>query len=142
VGESVSARTLVRLGQEIRRRRLDLGWTLEQFAEACSVTPNYLGTIEAGRRDVHLTTLVAIARALECTIGDLVAEPETDISEGARELAALYQQAPSEAKEAVHRMLRVLVKDQGKDTDKDKDPGKGTQKSKSSRRGREGGPPS
>jgi transcriptional regulator with XRE-family HTH domain len=135
----MNATDLIRLGQEIRRRRLALGWTLDQFAEACNVTPNYLGTVESGRRDMHMTTLAAIARALECNIGDLLSDPETDLSAGAREIGQFYDQAPSDAQDAVRHMIEVLAKEYSKKKERDKGQGKGTAKAKSTRRGRDGG---
>ncbi len=104
----MTTRELTRLGAEIRRRRLIHGWTLEQFAEVCKLSPNYLGTIEAGRRDVHTSTLMSIARALGCTISDLLTDPTTDLSAASREIAEKYDRASPEAKDVVERMLRVL----------------------------------
>lgn len=110
----MTERELVRIGLEIRRRRQVLGWTLEQFAEACSLTPNHLGTIEAGRRDVPTTTLLAIARALECSAGDLFSDPKADLSAGACEIGKLYDQSPAEAQEAVAQVLRVIKRNRPK----------------------------
>lgn len=104
----MTSHEITRFGLEIRRRRQLLGWTLDQFAEACSLTPNYLGTIEDGRRDVPISTLLSIARALECCAGDLFSDPKTDLSAGAREVGRLYDSAPPDAQEAVVDVLRAI----------------------------------
>ena len=101
---------LVRLGQEIRRRRLALGWTLEQFAETCVITPNYLGTLENGKRDPHTTTLMSIARALGCSVGDLLWDTQQDLSPAAREVGRRFDQASPAAQEAVEAILRAITK--------------------------------
>ena len=49
----------MKFGQEIRRRRKALGMTIEQLAEKAELTPNYLGTLEVGRRDPSLSTVLA-----------------------------------------------------------------------------------
>jgi transcriptional regulator with XRE-family HTH domain len=137
MGEGVTDIDLAELGQEIRRRRQVLGWTLDQFAEACKLTPNYLGTIENGKRDPHMSTLTAIARALGCRIADLIPDPGTDLSPAALEVGRMFDNASPEAKDAAERTLRVLVNENDKD-DKDKDKGQ----EKRTHLGREGGPSS
>jgi transcriptional regulator with XRE-family HTH domain len=126
---------LARLGREIRRRRVALSWTLEQFAEACGVSPNYLGTIENGRRDLHISTLVSIARALGCSVADLLAEPNGDVSPRGLEVGRLFDKASPQAQEAAAHVLRVLVKQSEEARE-----GKGT--GKTPRKPREGGPSS
>lgn len=101
---------LVDLGQEIRRRRRALGWTLEQFAETCGVTPNYLGTLENGKRDPHMTMIASIARALGCAVSDLLGDPEKNLSAMAREVGRRFEEATPEAKETVKAMLREVTK--------------------------------
>jgi transcriptional regulator with XRE-family HTH domain len=124
---------LARIGREIRRRRVAFGLTLEQFAGACGVSPNYLGTIENGRRDSHISTLTAIARAFGCSLADLLAEPDGDVSPRGLEVGRLFDQASPQAQEAAAHVLRVLVK-QGE--------GGREGKGKTPRRPREGGPSS
>jgi transcriptional regulator with XRE-family HTH domain len=136
MGEGMMNLDLVRLGQDIRRRRIALGWTLDQFAEACGVTPNYLGTLENGRRDPHISTLVSIARALGCSLADLLAEPDGDVSPRGIEVGRLFDQASPQAQEAAAHVLRVLVKQGGGSAPQGKGAGK------TPRRPREGEPPS
>src|SRR3954468_12797369 len=58
-------------GREVRRRRVALGLTLEQLAERSGLTPNYIGTIENGKRDPSLSTVMAIAAGLSVQAGEL-----------------------------------------------------------------------
>jgi transcriptional regulator with XRE-family HTH domain len=79
----------------IQRRRA-LGLTLERLAERAGMTPNYIGTIENGKRDPSLSTLLRLADALEIPLSDLVrdAEPEQDWRESILELARALQCVP------------------------------------------------
>jgi transcriptional regulator with XRE-family HTH domain len=61
----------VLFGAEVRRRRESLGMTLEVLAERAGLTPNYVGTIEAGERDPSLTTIVGLAQGLGISPAEL-----------------------------------------------------------------------
>lgn len=64
---------IARLRNEIRKRRLDLGLTQEALAKRARLHRNTIATIETGIvPDPGIGTVKAIARALRCTIDDLV----------------------------------------------------------------------
>lgn len=113
---------LTRLGQEIRRRRLDLGWSAAQFAEECGLTPSYFSALEAGQRDPHTTTLITIARGLGCPVSDLLADPDTDLSPEVREIGRQFDQASPHARAVAENMVRVFrdtLQEEGKADDAD-----------------------
>jgi ribosome-binding protein aMBF1 (putative translation factor) len=60
-----------RLGQRLRKLRLDRGWTQEQFAERAGKHWTYIGGIERGTRNPTITVLEAIASALGISLADL-----------------------------------------------------------------------
>ena len=60
------------LGREVHRRRGALGLTLEQLAERSGLSPNYIGTVENGQRDPSLTTVLALAKGLGISPGQLL----------------------------------------------------------------------
>jgi len=94
-------------GTEIRRRRLALGMTLEQLAESSGLTPNYIGTIENGRRDPSLSTVLALAKGLRVPPAELFGGVE-DLSAAATEAGLLFESAPPEVQEAVLQLLRSV----------------------------------
>lgn len=61
------------LGDRIRKRRKARGWTLADLAEATGLSVPYLSDLER-REGVNptLETLSVLARALECTVADLI----------------------------------------------------------------------
>ncbi|GAC70171.1 helix-turn-helix domain-containing protein [Gordonia soli] len=63
--------------QRIRGLRLARGWTLDNLATRCFLSPSTLSRIETGHRRVALDQLVPIARALGTTLDQLV-EPAGD----------------------------------------------------------------
>jgi transcriptional regulator with XRE-family HTH domain len=60
------------LGQRIRQARLDAGVTQEQVANAASLTRASVANIEAGRQQVLVHTLIALARAVNVTVPELL----------------------------------------------------------------------
>jgi transcriptional regulator with XRE-family HTH domain len=96
-------------GREVRRRREALGLTLEQLAESSELTPNYIGTIENGKRDPSLSTVLALARGLRVPPADLFGGVE-DLTPAATEAGRLFDAAPPEVQEAVLQILRVVTR--------------------------------
>ncbi len=94
-------------GREVRRRRGVLGLTLEQLAERSGLTPNYIGTVENGRRDPSLSTVLALAKGLGAAPGELFG----GIGENgpiATEAAQLIETLAPEVQNALLELLRIL----------------------------------
>lgn len=94
-------------GHEIRRRRQALGMTLEQLAEASKLTPNYIGTIENGKRDPSLSTVMALAQGLRLPPAELFGGIQ-DLSAAATEAGLLFEGATPDVQEAVLALLRSV----------------------------------
>lgn len=73
--EEVDALTI---GRRIRQLRTTAGLTLEQLAAAIDRAPSQVSMIETGKREPKLTLLQAIARALDTTIDQILAEQPLD----------------------------------------------------------------
>lgn len=93
-------------GEEVRRRREALGWTLEHLAERSSLSPNYIGTIENGRRDPSLSTVLALAKGLRIPAGELLG-PVKELSPAAYDVGRTYDASPEDVQDLVVRVLRV-----------------------------------
>ncbi|HQP34916.1 MAG TPA: helix-turn-helix transcriptional regulator [Polyangiaceae bacterium] len=97
------------LGKDVRRRRLALGLTLEQVAEKARLSPNYVGSVEMGRRDPSLSTVLALARALRIPPGDLLGGAQA-LEGPALEAARLVASLPGEVQEPLLALLRSLAR--------------------------------
>jgi transcriptional regulator with XRE-family HTH domain len=58
--------------QRIRSLRVARGWSLDQLAARCLLSPSTLSRIETGHRRIALDQMAAIARALDTTLDQLV----------------------------------------------------------------------
>jgi transcriptional regulator with XRE-family HTH domain len=54
------------LGDEIRRKRLELGISQEELAALCDLHRTYVGSVERGERNISLNNIISIAAALKC----------------------------------------------------------------------------
>src|ERR1700733_6452509 len=64
--------------QRIRGLRVALGWSLDDLAARCYLSPSTLSRIETGHRRISLDQLSSIARALGTTIDQLVEAVDDD----------------------------------------------------------------
>lgn len=64
--------------KRIRGLRLAAGWSLDQLAARCYLSPSTLSRIETGHRRISLDQLTTLARALGTTLDQLVESAEDD----------------------------------------------------------------
>lgn len=69
-----SQRNRRQLGLAIRRRRDEMGVSQEGLAEIIGCHRNYVGYLERGEQNVTIDMLARVAKALACTVSDLVSE--------------------------------------------------------------------
>lgn len=60
--------------QKVRRRRYELGLTQEELAERADFHVNYIGGIERAERNASITSIIALAKALEISPQRLLPE--------------------------------------------------------------------
>jgi transcriptional regulator with XRE-family HTH domain len=66
----------IRLGKRIRALRKAKGWRQIDLAQHCGVKEVHLSYLERGMREVGFNTLVAIAKALDVKLSDLLRDIE------------------------------------------------------------------
>jgi transcriptional regulator with XRE-family HTH domain len=96
---------------DLKRRRGELGMTLDQLADRSGLTPNYIGTIENGYRDPSLSTLASLAAGLGVSLGELFGPPRP-LSHPAADMARLFGEAPEDLQAAILKLLHALAKKQ------------------------------
>ena len=52
------------IGNNIRNRRKEMGFSQEELAEKASLHRTYIGSVERGERNISIENIVSIARAL------------------------------------------------------------------------------
>jgi transcriptional regulator with XRE-family HTH domain len=72
------------VGERIKQRRLDLGWTQDQLCTKAGLSKSFLSELESGKRSVSATNLLNIARTLSVSLDYLMTgtaseEPPTEV---------------------------------------------------------------
>jgi transcriptional regulator with XRE-family HTH domain len=65
---------LVEFARRVRQRRYENGLTQEELAEKAGFHVNYIGGIERAERNASITSIVALAKALEISPRSLFPE--------------------------------------------------------------------
>lgn len=63
---------LVKMGNEIRKRRHERGFSLHRLASICKIHYTAISRIECGFNGSKITTLLSIANALECDVKEFL----------------------------------------------------------------------
>jgi transcriptional regulator with XRE-family HTH domain len=103
------------LGLRIRERRIQLGMNQQQLAERIGVTYQQAHKYEKGINRIAAGRLDTIAKALGCSLADLLAgigeaAPELDVTERQRmDAAQLFARLDRTHAAAVLKLMRALV---------------------------------
>ena len=96
-------------GVALRHRRKTLGLTIAQLAEKSGLSTNWVSEVERGR-EPSLTSVIALARALDVTPGELVDGGSPRRSQEALEAAKLVEALPAELQGPLLQFLRLTVR--------------------------------
>jgi len=67
----MSDKYVKQFGQNVRQLRLKKGWTQEYLAHRADVTPNFIGFVERGERNITLKNALKVSKGLGCPIHKL-----------------------------------------------------------------------
>ena len=70
------------LGAVLRRRREANEWSLAEIARPAGISTAYLSEVERGHKDISTDRLLAVARALGVTVGELYLELASELGAG------------------------------------------------------------
>jgi transcriptional regulator with XRE-family HTH domain len=62
----------LQLGERVRQLREARGWSQEGFAHEGGLGRSFAGAIERGEKDIRLSTLIQLARALGVSLSQLL----------------------------------------------------------------------
>ena len=65
------------LGERIKARRVDLGWTQDQLAKKSGISKGFLSDLENGKRNVSAENLMGIAQVLNVSLDFLMKGDDT-----------------------------------------------------------------
>jgi transcriptional regulator with XRE-family HTH domain len=74
----VEGDSMATVGERIKERRNELGWTQEVLAQKAGISKSFLSDLENGKRNVGADTLLEIARALSRSLDYLMEGKEVE----------------------------------------------------------------
>ena len=97
---------IARVGANVRRLRLQRGWTLRGLAERSGLSPRFVSQLEAGQGNIAIGRLAGVADAYGVSLEQLVAaEPEGPRARLASLLAGRSEAELARCVDAVERTL-------------------------------------
>src|SRR5205823_1649913 len=66
------------VGERIKKRRTELGWTQDQLAQKAGISKSFLSDLENGKRSVSADNLLDIARVLSLSLDYLMKGEDTE----------------------------------------------------------------
>ncbi len=70
-----------KVGQNIQRRRVQLGLTQEELAQKLDISTKHMSAIERGQKKLKLELFVTIANALNCDANTLLSDVIDSVTE-------------------------------------------------------------
>lgn len=70
--------TMQAVGDRIKRRRTDLGWTQDVLAEKAGISKSFLSDLENGKRSIGADKLLDVGRTLGLSLDYLMTGEETE----------------------------------------------------------------
>jgi transcriptional regulator with XRE-family HTH domain len=67
------------VGERIKVRRLELGWTQEELCQKANISTGFLSDVENNKRNISAETLLGIARVLSLSLDYLMKGDSTQI---------------------------------------------------------------
>ena len=106
----------LQIGQRVREKREQAGYTREKMAELCSLSPRFIANVELGDATFSLESLITVCRVLSCSsdyilFGNNIAdEPWSDIISKLQHLGLKYQQSMSKTIQAIIENIIIAEK--------------------------------
>ncbi len=102
------------LGKRVRDERLKAGLTMEELAEASSISASFLAYIEHGKKKASLVTVKKLAEGLHIPIGDLLATSRSSATtyevKTLRKLEPLLRERSAKDRDFIVGLIKGLTK--------------------------------
>ena len=98
------------IGARIKEIRAKKGITQERLSERMEINPKYLSSIERGKENPTLNTLIKLSESLEVDIGEIFSFVEAeDPHKRKSQILSLLDEADSEQLKLIFKVLSVVI---------------------------------
>ena len=96
------------VGERIRERRLELGWTQEKLAAEAKISTGFLSDLETGKRNVSADNLLEISHALSVSLDFLMKGDSSKPKSGDVQVPASLSEFAKQAQLTFTQTLMLL----------------------------------
>ncbi len=98
------------IGARIKEIRTKKGITQEGLSERMEINPKYLSSIERGKENPTLNTLIKLSESLEVDLGEIFSFIEAEDPDKRRsQIISLLDEADSEQLKMIFKVLSVVI---------------------------------
>ena len=98
-----------KLGEKIRLKRREAGYTQEKLAEICGISTGFLGNIESGTRAPSLETLYNLACALHSGIDYFLLDSAADTDSFIEQISSFVRSANPDLYNRFCNPIKILA---------------------------------
>lgn len=96
------------IGNKIRQKRKDMGYSQEDLAEMCEISVSYIGHIERGTKKMSIPIAVNIAHALHLSLDYLFLDAADSEENILLSINSLLKQGSQEQVSSLLKAIKVL----------------------------------
>lgn len=104
----VTDATKAQIGQRLREKREQAGYTREKLGELCSLSPRFIANVEFGDSTFSLDSLMAVCRVLSCSSDYLLFGKDVDNEEWSEQVSKL-RQLDMKYQEPVNKIFQGVI---------------------------------
>ena len=98
------------IGARIKELRTKKGITQEHLSERMEINPKYLSSIERGKENPTLNTLIKLSESLEVDLGEIFSFIEAeDPDKRKSQIISLLDEADSEQLKMIFKVLSIII---------------------------------
>ena len=98
-----------KLGEKVRLKRREMGYTQEKLAEICDISTGFLGHIESGTRAPSLETLYSLACALHSGVDYFLFDSAPDSDNMLEQIGSVVHKKSPDVYNRFCNTVRILA---------------------------------
>jgi transcriptional regulator with XRE-family HTH domain len=96
------------VGERIKARRAELGWTQDQLAEKAGISKSFVSDLETGKRSIGADTLLDVGRAMNVSLDFLMTGKQSGEQQADPQIPASLARFAADAGLSVRETLTLL----------------------------------
>lgn len=96
------------IGNKIKQKRRELGYSQEELAELCGISASYIGHIERGSKKMSIPIAVSIAHTLHLSLDYLFLDASDEENDILLSVQSLLKQGTKSQADSLLKAIKIL----------------------------------